>query len=34
MPARAACRGNRTLTELEQRYGKRFHPDALWPTLS
>jgi 3-hydroxyacyl-CoA dehydrogenase/enoyl-CoA hydratase/3-hydroxybutyryl-CoA epimerase len=22
------------LTELEQRYGKRFHPDALWPTLS
>jgi 3-hydroxyacyl-CoA dehydrogenase/enoyl-CoA hydratase/3-hydroxybutyryl-CoA epimerase len=22
------------LSELEQRYGKRFHPDALWPTLS
>jgi 3-hydroxyacyl-CoA dehydrogenase/enoyl-CoA hydratase/3-hydroxybutyryl-CoA epimerase len=21
------------LNELEQRYGKRFHPDALWPTL-
>ena len=22
------------LSELEQRYGKRFHPDALWPTLA
>ena len=22
------------LVELEQRYGKRFHPDALWPTLA
>jgi 3-hydroxyacyl-CoA dehydrogenase/enoyl-CoA hydratase/3-hydroxybutyryl-CoA epimerase len=21
------------LNELEQRYGKRFHPDAVWPTL-
>ena len=21
------------LSELEQRYGKRFRPDALWPTL-
>jgi len=21
------------LNQLEQRYGKRFHPDALWPTL-
>jgi 3-hydroxyacyl-CoA dehydrogenase/enoyl-CoA hydratase/3-hydroxybutyryl-CoA epimerase len=21
------------LTELEQRYGKRFRPDVLWPTL-